>query len=230
MTEGCRTDHIQVLGGWNAESNRAIPTRNQLKIGADGIEGHGTATVDGDEEFGRQAVQVTGSDFDGLCQSERIEAVERIKTRQRRHGGEAVRDITLRFGEAFAFERCDTPFELVADEASEAWCFEARDFAAAFERHPAFAKAVVRAMCRRQCRTLQRMSEVMTLPMAGRLEAELLRLVLRVREGDLPAFEQLYQLTRADAARTLSQLVGNRVDVEDLLQETYLRHRDKGVD
>ncbi|GLK74972.1 hypothetical protein GCM10008171_02250 [Methylopila jiangsuensis] len=79
-------------------------------------------------------------------------------------------------GEAFAFERCDTPFEVVADEASEAWCFEARDFAAAFERHPAFAKAVVRAMCRRQCRTLQRMSEVMTLPMAGRLEAELLRL------------------------------------------------------
>jgi CRP/FNR family cyclic AMP-dependent transcriptional regulator len=79
-------------------------------------------------------------------------------------------------GEAFAFERCDTPFEVLVDEASDAWCFEARDFAAAFERHPAFAKAVVRAMCRRQCRTLQRMSEIMTLPMAGRLAAELLRL------------------------------------------------------
>ena len=54
-------------------------------------------------------------------------------------------------------------------------------------------------------------------------EAELLRLVRLVQAGDLPAFERLYRLTRADAARTLSHLVGNRVDVEDLLQETYLR-------
>jgi RNA polymerase sigma-70 factor (ECF subfamily) len=54
-------------------------------------------------------------------------------------------------------------------------------------------------------------------------EAELLLLVRRVQEGDLPAFERLYQLTREDAARTLRHLVGNRVDVEDLLQETYLR-------
>ncbi len=95
------------------------------------------------------------------------------------HGNEAfVADVEPSdvIGEAFAFERCDTPLEVFVDEPSEAWCFEARDFAAAFERHPAFAKAVVRAMCRRQCRTLQRMSEVMTLPMAGRLEAELMRL------------------------------------------------------
>jgi RNA polymerase sigma-70 factor (ECF subfamily) len=54
-------------------------------------------------------------------------------------------------------------------------------------------------------------------------EAELLRLARRAQEGDLPSFERLYQLTREDAARTLCQLVGNRVDVEDLLQETYLR-------
>jgi RNA polymerase sigma-70 factor (ECF subfamily) len=47
--------------------------------------------------------------------------------------------------------------------------------------------------------------------------------VRRVQQGDLLAFERLYRLTRADAARTLSHLVGNRVDVEDLLQETYLR-------
>lgn len=54
-------------------------------------------------------------------------------------------------------------------------------------------------------------------------EAELLRLVRRVQAGDLLAFERLYRLTRTDAARTLSHLVGNRMDVEDLLQETYLR-------
>lgn len=79
-------------------------------------------------------------------------------------------------GEAFAFDRCDTPLEVTVDETSEAWLFDAASFASAFERHPGFAKAVVRAMCRRQCRTLQRLSEVMTLPMADRLEAELLRL------------------------------------------------------
>lgn len=79
-------------------------------------------------------------------------------------------------GEAFAFDRCDTPLELVVDEPAEVWCFGAKEFSDAFERHPSFAKAVVRAMCRRQCRTLQRMSEVMTLPMASRLAAELQRL------------------------------------------------------
>ncbi len=54
-------------------------------------------------------------------------------------------------------------------------------------------------------------------------EPHLHLLVRRVQEGDLTAFEQLYQLTRVDAARTLWHLVGNRVEVEDLLQETYLR-------
>ncbi|MCP3138432.1 RNA polymerase sigma factor [Pyxidicoccus xibeiensis] len=54
-------------------------------------------------------------------------------------------------------------------------------------------------------------------------EPQLHLLVRRVQEGDLTAFEQLYQLTRLDAARTLRHLVGNRVEVEDLLQETYLR-------
>jgi RNA polymerase sigma-70 factor (ECF subfamily) len=54
-------------------------------------------------------------------------------------------------------------------------------------------------------------------------EAQLQLLVRRIQEGDLTAFEQLYQLTRMDAVRTLRHLVGNRVEVEDLLQETYLR-------
>ena len=54
-------------------------------------------------------------------------------------------------------------------------------------------------------------------------EARLLALVSRIQQGDLAAFDQLYQLTRMDAARTLQQLVGNRAELEDLLQETYLR-------
>jgi RNA polymerase sigma-70 factor (ECF subfamily) len=54
-------------------------------------------------------------------------------------------------------------------------------------------------------------------------EAQLLALVRRIQEGDVTAFDRLYQLTRVDAARTLRHLVGNRADVEDLLQETYLR-------
>ncbi len=54
-------------------------------------------------------------------------------------------------------------------------------------------------------------------------EPRLQGLVRRLQDGDVGAFEQLYALTRADAARTLWHLVGNRVDVEDLLQEAYLR-------
>jgi RNA polymerase sigma-70 factor (ECF subfamily) len=54
-------------------------------------------------------------------------------------------------------------------------------------------------------------------------EPQLHLLVRRIQEGDLTAFDQLYALTRVDAARTLRHLVGNRVEVEDLLQETYLR-------
>jgi RNA polymerase sigma-70 factor (ECF subfamily) len=44
-------------------------------------------------------------------------------------------------------------------------------------------------------------------------EAQLLLWVRRIQEGDLTAFELLYQHTRGDAARTLRHLVGNRVEV-----------------
>ena len=54
-------------------------------------------------------------------------------------------------------------------------------------------------------------------------EARLLRLVDRVKGGDALAFEELYRLTREDVARTLSHLVGRRPDLDDLVQETYLR-------
>lgn len=55
------------------------------------------------------------------------------------------------------------------------------------------------------------------------LESKLLRLVERIRADDTVAFEELYRLTRDDVARTLSHLMGRRSDLEDLIQETYLR-------
>lgn len=54
-------------------------------------------------------------------------------------------------------------------------------------------------------------------------ELQLQALVVRVQAGDPLAFEQLYQRTRDDAARTLFHLVGRRAELEDLLQEVYLR-------
>jgi RNA polymerase sigma-70 factor, ECF subfamily len=58
---------------------------------------------------------------------------------------------------------------------------------------------------------------------AVRDEALLRALVQRIQAGDLTAFERLYQLTREEAARVLVHLVGRRAEVEDLLQDTYLR-------
>lgn len=51
----------------------------------------------------------------------------------------------------------------------------------------------------------------------------LVELVERIKEGDALAFDELYRLTRNDVARTLTHLVGRRSDLEDLIQETYLR-------
>ena len=60
-------------------------------------------------------------------------------------------------------------------------------------------------------------------PAPRQSDARLLRLVERIKDDDLVAFEELYKLTRDDVARTLFHLVGNRPDLEDLVQETYLR-------
>lgn len=54
-------------------------------------------------------------------------------------------------------------------------------------------------------------------------DAVLRALVERVRDGDASAFEQLYRLTREDVARTLAHLVGHRADLEDLVQDAYVR-------
>lgn len=55
------------------------------------------------------------------------------------------------------------------------------------------------------------------------LEARLLRLVERIKADDSLAFEELYRLTRDDVARTLFHLTGRRNDLDDLVQETYVR-------
>lgn len=64
---------------------------------------------------------------------------------------------------------------------------------------------------------------VPTPPPSTQAEARLLRLVERIKHDDVLAFEELYRLTRDDVARTLYHLVGARPDLEDLVQETYLR-------
>jgi RNA polymerase sigma-70 factor (ECF subfamily) len=62
-----------------------------------------------------------------------------------------------------------------------------------------------------------------TPPPTSQAEARLRRLVERVKQDDVLAFEELYRLTRDDVARTLFHLVGPRPDLDDLVQETYLR-------
>lgn len=58
----------------------------------------------------------------------------------------------------------------------------------------------------------------------GRLdEAVCAALIERIRHGDLVAFDRLYRHTREDVARTLFHLVGRHAEIEDLLQDTYIR-------
>ncbi|PZR05589.1 MAG: RNA polymerase sigma factor [Archangium gephyra] len=64
---------------------------------------------------------------------------------------------------------------------------------------------------------------VPTPPPTGQSEARLLRLVDRIKKDDVLAFEELYRLTRDDVSRTLFHLVGARPDLEDMIQDTYLR-------
>lgn len=60
-------------------------------------------------------------------------------------------------------------------------------------------------------------------PPTTQVEARLMRLVERIKKDDVLAFEELYRLTRDDVARTLAHLVGRRSDLDDLVQETYIR-------
>jgi RNA polymerase sigma-70 factor, ECF subfamily len=52
---------------------------------------------------------------------------------------------------------------------------------------------------------------------------DLQRLIARVREGDLAAFDALYRRTRLDVQKVLYQMVGSNADMEDLIQETYIQ-------
>lgn len=65
--------------------------------------------------------------------------------------------------------------------------------------------------------------DLASLPEPSAEEAQLVALVWRIQKGDIAAFDRLYHLTRLEAARTLRHLVGSRTEIEDLLQETYLR-------
>jgi len=69
--------------------------------------------------------------------------------------------------------------------------------------------------------TLPRLN--LTPPPTSQAEARLRRLVERIKADDLHAFDELYRLTRDDVSRTLFHLLGARSDLDDLVQETYLR-------
>ena len=60
------------------------------------------------------------------------------------------------------------------------------------------------------------------IPEDGRLDP-LLPLALRARDGDSKAFELLYRETRDLAYQVLFRLVGPHAELDDLLQETFLR-------
>lgn len=62
-----------------------------------------------------------------------------------------------------------------------------------------------------------------TPPPPSAADAKLRRLVERIKQDDLRAFDELYRCTRDDVARTLFHLLGARSDLDDLVQETYLR-------
>lgn len=70
---------------------------------------------------------------------------------------------------------------------------------------------------------LPRVAPLMTPKSPTQNDARLARLVERIKNDDIVAFDELYRLTRDDVARTLCHLVGRRPDLEDLVQETYLK-------
>ena len=78
-----------------------------LKIGLDAIERHRAAAVDDDDEFRRQSVQMTGPVFDGLCEGERVTAVDQVETGQRGYDCEPVRAFALRLGQALALQESE---------------------------------------------------------------------------------------------------------------------------
>ncbi len=70
---------------------------------------------------------------------------------------------------------------------------------------------------------LHRVAPLMTPKPSTQHDARLARLVERIKNDDIVAFDELYRLTRDDVARTLCQLVGRRPDLEDLVQEAYVK-------
>jgi RNA polymerase sigma-70 factor (ECF subfamily) len=57
----------------------------------------------------------------------------------------------------------------------------------------------------------------------GAIDAPSQRLIARCREGDRDGFGELVALTEPRVRRLLVRLVGRRADLDDLVQETYLR-------
>ena len=86
-------------------------------------------------------------------------------------------------GEAFALGNNTVPLTVTAREPTEVWSLRHVAYRRALSASSAFSVAAMEAMCRRQCRTNLRMAESVTLTVAERLEAELLRLASSAEQG-----------------------------------------------
>ncbi|MGA0534253.1 Crp/Fnr family transcriptional regulator [Hansschlegelia sp. KR7-227] len=98
-------------------------------------------------------------------------------------------------GEAFALGNDSVPLAVTAVEQTEVWALRRTAYLRALSSVPEFTVAAMDAMCRRQCRTNLRMAESVTMHVADRLAAELLRLAQSSADGDhiddLPTHREL---------------------------------------
>ncbi|GLK77639.1 hypothetical protein GCM10008171_28930 [Methylopila jiangsuensis] len=98
-------------------------------------------------------------------------------------------------GEAFALGNDSVPLAVTALERTEVWALRRPAYLRALSSAPDFTVAAMDAMCRRQCRTNLRMAESVTMHVADRLAAELLRMAQSSDDGErierLPTHREL---------------------------------------
>ena len=98
-------------------------------------------------------------------------------------------------GEAFALGNDSVPLAVTAVEQTEVWALRKPAYLRALSDMTEFTVAAMDAMCRRQCRTNLRMAESVTMHVADRLAAELMRMAQSSDDGEhieqLPTHREL---------------------------------------